>query len=105
LLIAYLITQHRLPGGQPLLVALAVAFVLCAGIALTLVRKTGLRMLRFVTLIPVVLTLWRHIVLNWDLLRLTRRFQRVRWRRKLPAWKPILCRWPCITFGANWNTA
>jgi len=56
LLIAYLITQHRLPGGQPMLVALAVAFVLCAGIALTLVRKTGLRMLRFITLIPVVLT-------------------------------------------------
>lgn len=39
-----------------MLVALAVAFVLCAGIALTLVRKGGLRMLRFVTLIPVVLT-------------------------------------------------
>ena len=56
LLIAYLLTQHRLPGGQPMLVALAVAFVLCAGIALTLVRKAGLRMLRFVTLIPVVLT-------------------------------------------------
>ena len=56
LLIAYLITQHRLPGGQPMLVALAVAFVLCAAIALTLVRKGGLRMLRFVTLIPVVLT-------------------------------------------------
>jgi 4-amino-4-deoxy-L-arabinose transferase-like glycosyltransferase len=56
LLIAYLITQHRLPGGQPMLVALAVAFVLSAGIALTLVRKAGLRMLRFVTLIPVVLT-------------------------------------------------
>ncbi len=56
LLIAYLITQHRLPGGQPILVALAIAFVLCAGIALTLVRKNGLRMLRFVTLIPVVLT-------------------------------------------------
>jgi 4-amino-4-deoxy-L-arabinose transferase-like glycosyltransferase len=56
LLIAYLLTQHRLPGGQPMLVALAVAFVLCAGIALTLVRKTGLRMLRFVTLIPLVLT-------------------------------------------------
>jgi hypothetical protein len=55
LLIAYLITQHRLPGGQPMLVALAVAFVLCAGIALTLVRKSGLRMLRFVSLIPVVL--------------------------------------------------
>jgi 4-amino-4-deoxy-L-arabinose transferase-like glycosyltransferase len=55
LLIAYLITQHRLPGGRPMLVALAVAFVLCAGIALTLVRKNGLRMMRFVTLIPVVL--------------------------------------------------
>jgi 4-amino-4-deoxy-L-arabinose transferase-like glycosyltransferase len=56
LLIAYLITQHRLPGGQPMLVALAVGFVLCAGIALTLVRRGGLRMLRFVTLIPIVLT-------------------------------------------------
>ncbi len=56
LLIAYLITQHRLPGGQPMLVALAIAFVLCAGIALTLARKAGLRMLRFVTLIPIVLT-------------------------------------------------
>ncbi len=56
LLIAYLMTQHRLPGGQPMLVALAIAFVLCCGIALTLVRKNGLRMLRFVTLIPVVLT-------------------------------------------------
>jgi 4-amino-4-deoxy-L-arabinose transferase-like glycosyltransferase len=56
LLIAYLITQHRLPGGQPMLVALAVAFVLSAGIALTLVRKGGMRMLRFVTLIPVVLS-------------------------------------------------
>ncbi|MFZ0294223.1 MAG: glycosyltransferase family 39 protein [Candidatus Sulfotelmatobacter sp.] len=55
LLIAYLITEHRLPGGQPMLVALAVAFVLSGGIAFTLVRKNGLRMLRFVTLIPVVL--------------------------------------------------
>jgi 4-amino-4-deoxy-L-arabinose transferase-like glycosyltransferase len=55
LLIAYLITQHRLPGGQPMLVALAAAFVLCAAIALTLIRKGGLRMLRFVTLIPVLL--------------------------------------------------
>lgn len=56
LLIAYLITQHRLPGGQPMMVALAIAFLLCAGIAFTLVSKSGLRMLRFVTLIPVVLT-------------------------------------------------
>ncbi len=57
LLIAYLVTQHRLPGGQLMLVALAVAFLLCAGITLTLVRKNGLRMLRFVTLIPIVLTI------------------------------------------------
>jgi 4-amino-4-deoxy-L-arabinose transferase-like glycosyltransferase len=57
LLIAYLVTQHRLPGGQPMLVALTIAFILCAGIALTLVRRTGLHMLRFVTLIPVLLTL------------------------------------------------
>jgi 4-amino-4-deoxy-L-arabinose transferase-like glycosyltransferase len=55
LLIAYLITQHQLPGGQPMLVALVVGFVLCGGIALTLVRETGLRMLRFVTVIPVLL--------------------------------------------------
>ncbi len=56
LLIAYLVTQHRLPAGRPMLAALAIAFVLCAGIAVTLVRQSGLRMLRFVTLIPVVLT-------------------------------------------------
>jgi 4-amino-4-deoxy-L-arabinose transferase-like glycosyltransferase len=56
LLIAYLITQHRLPGGQPMLISLAIAFILCGGIALTLTRSNGLRMLRFVTLIPVVLT-------------------------------------------------
>jgi 4-amino-4-deoxy-L-arabinose transferase-like glycosyltransferase len=56
LLIAYLVTQHRLPRGRPMLVALAIAFVLIAGIALTLARENSLRMLRFVTLIPVVLT-------------------------------------------------
>jgi 4-amino-4-deoxy-L-arabinose transferase-like glycosyltransferase len=56
LLIAYLTTQHRLPGGRPMFAALGVAFILCAGISLTLVRKTGLRMLRFVTVIPILLT-------------------------------------------------
>ncbi|HET6175488.1 MAG TPA: glycosyltransferase family 39 protein [Candidatus Sulfotelmatobacter sp.] len=55
LLIAYVVTQRRLPAGQPMLVALAVAFVLCAAIALTLASRLRLRMLRFVTLIPVVL--------------------------------------------------
>jgi len=37
--------------------SLAIAFILCAGIALTLARENSLCMLRFVTLIPVVLTI------------------------------------------------
>jgi 4-amino-4-deoxy-L-arabinose transferase-like glycosyltransferase len=55
LLIAYLVTQHRLPAGQPIIVAMVFAFLLAAGVALTLASSLGLRMLRFVTLIPVVL--------------------------------------------------
>jgi 4-amino-4-deoxy-L-arabinose transferase-like glycosyltransferase len=55
-LIAYVITQHRLPAGRPMFVALALAFALCAAIAMTLVSRSHLRMLRFVTLIPVVLS-------------------------------------------------
>ena len=55
LLIAYAIAQHRLPAGRPMFIALAIAFALCAAIALTLVSRLGLRMLRFVTLVPVVL--------------------------------------------------
>jgi 4-amino-4-deoxy-L-arabinose transferase-like glycosyltransferase len=55
-LIAYLVTQHRLPGGRPMFVAVAIAFVLTAAIALTLASRFRLRMLRFVTLIPVVLS-------------------------------------------------
>jgi len=54
-LIAYLITEHRLPAGRPMRIALGIAFALCAAIALTLVSRLRLRMLRFVTLIPVVL--------------------------------------------------
>ncbi len=56
ILIVYVITQRRLPAGRPMLAALAVAFALCAGVALTLASRLRLRMLRFVTLIPVVLT-------------------------------------------------
>jgi 4-amino-4-deoxy-L-arabinose transferase-like glycosyltransferase len=55
-LIAYLLTEHRLPGGRPMFIAVAIAFVLAAAIALTLASRLGLRMLRFVTLIPVVLS-------------------------------------------------
>jgi 4-amino-4-deoxy-L-arabinose transferase-like glycosyltransferase len=71
LLIAYLITQHLIPATQPTFVALAVALILCAGIALTLVRNGGLRMLRFVTLIPVVLTVGAVLKLGAASLDLT----------------------------------
>jgi 4-amino-4-deoxy-L-arabinose transferase-like glycosyltransferase len=55
LLVGYIVMKHKLPGGRPLLFALAVVFVVCIGLALTLVSRLHLRMLRFVTLIPVVL--------------------------------------------------
>lgn len=55
-LIAYVITQHKLPPGLPMFIALVVAFVLCTAIAMTLASRLRLRMLRFVTLIPVVLS-------------------------------------------------
>jgi len=56
LLVGYEFTEQRLPAGRPMLIALAVAFVLCAAIALTLATRSQLRMLRFITLIPVVLS-------------------------------------------------
>ncbi len=55
LLIAYIVTERRLPAGRPMLIALGIAFALCAAIALTLFSRLRLRMFRFVTLIPVVL--------------------------------------------------
>jgi len=55
LLIAYAVSEHRLPAGRPMLLAVGIAFVLCAAIAVTLASRLRLRMLRFVTLIPVVL--------------------------------------------------
>jgi len=54
LMVGYLLTQHRLPLGKGTAIAAGVALVLALGIALTLRSKLGLRMLRFVTLIPVV---------------------------------------------------
>jgi len=53
-LVGYLVIQHHLPTGRPLVFASAIAIVLFVAIVLTLFR-THLRMLRFVTLIPVVL--------------------------------------------------
>lgn len=57
LLVAHLLVDHRLPGGKPMFLALAGAFVLAAAIALTLASKLGLRMLRFVTLVPLILSM------------------------------------------------
>ncbi|HYM76287.1 MAG TPA: glycosyltransferase family 39 protein [Candidatus Dormibacteraeota bacterium] len=54
-LTGFAVTEHRLPWGRPLIFAVAVALVLCVAIALTLLSRMQLRMLRFVTLIPVVL--------------------------------------------------
>ncbi len=55
-LIAYIVMRHRMPAGPLMYFALVVAFVLCSAIALTLASRWRLRMLRFVTLIPVVLS-------------------------------------------------
>jgi len=54
-LIGYVVSENRLPAGRPMLIAIGATFVLCVAIALTLVSRMHLRMLRFVTLIPVVL--------------------------------------------------
>jgi 4-amino-4-deoxy-L-arabinose transferase-like glycosyltransferase len=54
LMIGYLLAQHRLPWGKGTEIAVAVAVALALGIVFTLRSKLGLRMLRFVTLIPVV---------------------------------------------------
>jgi hypothetical protein len=55
LLIQFFILQQRLPGGVPLIFASSVAAIIAMGLILTLHSSLGLRMLRFVTLVPVVL--------------------------------------------------
>jgi 4-amino-4-deoxy-L-arabinose transferase-like glycosyltransferase len=55
LLAGYVAMQHRVPRGQSMIGALVFGGVLAAGVAYTLFSRAGLRMLRFVTLIPVVL--------------------------------------------------
>jgi len=54
LMIGYLLTQHRLPWGRGTAIAAGIAGMLALGIAFTLRSQLGLRMLRFVTLVPVV---------------------------------------------------
>jgi 4-amino-4-deoxy-L-arabinose transferase-like glycosyltransferase len=54
-LIGYIVTAHRMPSGRPLWIALATALALAVAMTLTLIGRLQWRMLRFVTLIPVVL--------------------------------------------------
>ena len=54
LTVAYLLGQHRLPWGRGTMIASAIALILAAGIAVTLDSKLGLRLLYFVTLVPVL---------------------------------------------------
>jgi MFS family permease len=60
-LIAYLVTQHRLPAGRPIFIAITVGFAIATAIALTLASRFRWRMLRFVTVIPVVLSVWATV--------------------------------------------
>jgi|SRR5579862_597224 len=55
-LLILLVKQHRMFAGSIFFLALGIAATLFLAIALTLVSRLGLRMLRFVTLIPVVLS-------------------------------------------------
>jgi 4-amino-4-deoxy-L-arabinose transferase-like glycosyltransferase len=56
LMIGYLMVQHHLPWGKGTIIALAIALILAAGVFVTVRGRWGLRMLRFVTLIPVLIT-------------------------------------------------
>jgi 4-amino-4-deoxy-L-arabinose transferase-like glycosyltransferase len=56
LMIAYILQQHHLPWNRATQVSTVLALILAAGMAITLFRVKGMRLLRFVTLIPVVLS-------------------------------------------------
>ena len=60
-MIQYLLLQHRLPWGMPTVAASVIALILAVGMTVTLVRRLDLRVLRFVTLVPVV------VVVAWVL--------------------------------------
>ena len=55
MMVQYIVLQHRLPWGKAAAISFTFAAVLAVGIVATLRTQLGLRMLRFVTLVPVVL--------------------------------------------------
>jgi 4-amino-4-deoxy-L-arabinose transferase-like glycosyltransferase len=57
LMMQYIVLQHKLPWGRAAEISFGLAAGLAAGIAMTLRGRFGLRMLRFVTLVPVVLAI------------------------------------------------
>jgi 4-amino-4-deoxy-L-arabinose transferase-like glycosyltransferase len=56
LMMQYILLQHRLPWGTAAVISVSFALVLAVGIVATLRTQFGINMLRFVTLVPVVLT-------------------------------------------------
>ena len=58
LMIRDLLQQHRLAWHQATAISLALAAVPAIGIAITLRTRAGLRALRLVSLVPVLLTVW-----------------------------------------------
>ncbi len=58
LMIQYIILQHRLPWGKVGAIRFTIAAVLVIGIAVTLRTRLGLGALRFVTLVPVLVSVW-----------------------------------------------
>lgn len=55
LMMQYIVFQHQLPWNRATAISIAFGLVLSVGIAITLRGRVGLRALRFVTLVPVVL--------------------------------------------------
>jgi 4-amino-4-deoxy-L-arabinose transferase-like glycosyltransferase len=56
LMIQYVVLQRKFPWGQAAIISCVFTLVLAAAISITLRTRLGLRALRFVTLVPVVLT-------------------------------------------------
>jgi hypothetical protein len=57
LMIAHILQEHHLPWNKATQVSCVLAAMLATGMATTLLRSSGLRWLRFVTLIPVILSM------------------------------------------------
>ena len=57
LMIAYILRQHHLPWNKATQVCSVLAAIVAVGTVITLLRSGGMRWLRFVTLIPVILSI------------------------------------------------